>query len=160
MATLKVFLFKNKALCRARKQLVAGLYFWRMRLVGAGSEEKMLSAVSDEWVIGNGNSASGLALASESALSPSSGSVPESTGTGAVPGEARPALLSGAPGLCPPDANCSVTCPGGERITEPSSCFHAVVSEFLQDWLVCLNSAPDTLQEHPETLLPENEVWN
>lgn len=34
MANLKVIQNKNKALHRDRKQLVVGLYFWRMRLVG------------------------------------------------------------------------------------------------------------------------------
>lgn len=40
------FFFSNKALYWDRKQLVEGLYFWRIRLGCCG--EKLLSAVSDE----------------------------------------------------------------------------------------------------------------
>lgn len=63
-----------------RKQLVMGLYFWMMRLVGGGMgyRKKLLSAMSDEGGIGNDSSAGSLVLPSESAAIPFSVSKLES----------------------------------------------------------------------------------
>lgn len=88
MANLKIggfFFFSNKALYWDRKQLVEGLYFWRIRLGCCG--EKLLSAVSDEWVIGNDSSASSSVLACESAVFLSSVSMLPSQLRSTFPGE-------------------------------------------------------------------------
>lgn len=93
--------------------------------------------MSDEWGMGNDNSACSFVLASESAVSSSSVSMPESQ-LWEILFLVRPlpTLLSGALRLCPHDGNHSVTYPGGERVTELSSSLHTAISKFLQDWLV------------------------
>lgn len=149
------------AVFRDRKQLAVRLYFWRMRLAGgrvwgeiAFCHVRWMSY--RKWSLSQQLGASQW-VSSEFILSLITGI------TGSYDGHSSwwgPSLLCCCDiRLCPHDVNHSLTCPGGKRFTELSSCFHVVISKFFQDWLVFLNFSPDTT-ETSVTLFPENEVWD
>lgn len=85
-----------------------------MRWVGVGYGEKLLSAVSDEWVIGNDSSAGNLVLASESAVISSSASMLESQ-MWEIPFLARAPPCPDVWDIKALPTWCELTCQGGKR---------------------------------------------